>query len=105
MKLLRTLLLTGCFALLIVLAACDNNATDEKATVSDNSTVLKVIAGSELKDIEPMLETIKQKTGVQLQIEYIGTLDGAEKITAQQEPFDIAWFSHAKYLSLSLIHI
>ncbi len=100
MKLLRTLLLTGCFGLLILLAACDNNATDEKATVSDNSTVLKVIAGSELKDIEPMLETIKQKTGVQLQIEYIGTLDGAEKITAQQEPFDIAWFSHAKYLSL-----
>ncbi|MFI3219789.1 MAG: VWA domain-containing protein [Methylococcales bacterium] len=100
MKLLRTLLLTGCFGLLIVLAACDNNATDEKTTASDNSTVLKVIAGSELKDIEPMLETIKQKTGVQLQIEYIGTLDGAEKITAQQEHYDIAWFSHAKYLSL-----
>jgi Ca-activated chloride channel family protein len=61
---------------------------------------LKVIAGSELKDIEPMLATIKEKTGVQLQMEYIGTLDGAEKITAQQEPYDIAWFSHAKYLSL-----
>jgi Ca-activated chloride channel family protein len=59
-----------------------------------------VIAGSELKDIEPMLATIKEKTGVQLQIDYIGTLDGAEKINAQQELYDIAWFSHAKYLSL-----
>jgi Ca-activated chloride channel family protein len=100
MKLLRTLLLTGCFGLLILLTACDKNATDEKSALSDNSSTLKVLAGSELKDIEPMLATIKQKTGVQLQMEYIGTLDGAEKINAQQELYDIAWFSHAKYLSL-----
>jgi Ca-activated chloride channel family protein len=100
MNLLRTLLLTGCFALLLLLSACDNNATDEKTTISDSGNTLKVIAGSELKDIEPMLATIKEKTGVQLQIEYIGTLDGAEKINAQQELYDIAWFSHAKYLSL-----
>ena len=98
MNLLRTLLLTNCFSLLLLLTACDSSTTDNK--VFNNNTVLKVIAGSELKDIEPMLATIKEKTGVQLQMEYIGTLDGAEKITAQQEPFDFAWFSHAKYLSL-----
>jgi Ca-activated chloride channel family protein len=100
MNLLRTLLLTGCFSLLLLLTACDSSTTDTASTTANTGTILKVIAGSELKDIEPMLETIKQKTGVQLQMEYIGTLDGAEKITAQQEPFDIAWFSHAKYLSL-----
>lgn len=70
------------------------------ASISPSYSTLKVIAGSELKDIEPMLETIKNKTGVQLQMEYIGTLDGAEKITTGQESYDMAWFSHAKYLSL-----
>ena len=69
-------------------------------SISPRYSSLKVLAGSELKDIEPMLATIQEKTGVQLQMEYIGTLDGAEKITAGQEPYDVAWFSHAKYLSL-----
>jgi Ca-activated chloride channel family protein len=100
MKLLRTLLLTSCFSLLLLLTACDSSVTEDISKVFDKGTTLKVLAGSELKDIEPMLATIKEKTGVQLQLEYIGTLDGAEKITTQQEPFDLAWFSHAKYLSL-----
>jgi len=100
MNLLRTALLTGCFGLLLLLSACDSTTTDEQSTVSNSNNTLKVIAGSELKDIEPMLATIKEKTGVQLQMEYSGTLDGAEKIVTQQEPYDVAWFSHAKYLSL-----
>jgi Ca-activated chloride channel family protein len=77
----------------------DQNKAAALSSAASYST-LKVIAGSELKDIEPMLAAIKEKTGVQLQMEYIGTLDGAEKIVSQQEPYDIAWFSHAKYLSL-----
>ncbi len=100
MNSLRTILLTNCFSLLLLLTACDSSTTDDISKVFNSGTTLKVIAGSELKDIEPMLATIKEKTGIQLQMEYIGTLDGAEKITAQQEPFDLAWFSHAKYLSL-----
>lgn len=101
MNLLRTLLLTSCFGLLFLLTACDNSSTDKLATIfTDNSSTLKIIAGSELKDLEPMLATIKEKTGVQLQLQYIGTLDGAEQIVAQREYYDVAWFSHAKYLSL-----
>ncbi|MDP3007437.1 MAG: hypothetical protein Q8N30_00005 [Methylococcales bacterium] len=90
MNILRTLL--SIFSLLFLLTACDSSTTDDISKVFNDGTTLKVIAGSELKDIEPMLATIKEKTGVQLQMEYIGTLDGAEKITAQQEPFDLAWF-------------
>jgi len=100
MNILRTTLLTGYFGLLLLLSACDSTTTEEPSKGSINNATLKVIAGSELKDIEPMLATIKEKTGVQLQIEYSGTLDGAEKIVTQQAIFDVAWFSHAKYLSL-----
>jgi Ca-activated chloride channel family protein len=60
---------------------------------------LTVLAGSELRDIEPLLENIRRETGVQLELSYIGTLDGAEKLMAG-EPVDLAWFSHAKYLTL-----
>ncbi len=60
---------------------------------------LKVLAGSELKDLEPMLDEIQQKTGVRLQFEYTGTLDGAEQIMSGAN-VDLAWFSHVKYLNL-----
>ncbi len=101
MTLLRTALLTGLFALAMLLSACDNAEQSEETTpAAESGKTLKVIAGSELKDIEPMLATIQQQTGIRLDMHYIGTLDGAEKIVAAQERFDLAWFSHAKYLSL-----
>lgn len=61
---------------------------------------LKVLAGSELKDVEPLLPELEQATGVHLDLEYSGTLDGVERIQSG-EPFDAAWFSHAKYLMLN----
>ena len=65
----------------------------------DSSKTLSILAGSELKDLEPLFPDIKQATGVTLEPTYIGTLEGAEKI-AGGEPADAAWFSHGKYLSL-----
>lgn len=93
--------LIGFFGFLAYMAInAEKPEETEKTSVPNSESVLKVLAGSELKDIEPMLEMIKSKTGVQLQMEYIGTLDGAEKLTSQPGLYDIAWFSHAKYLSL-----
>ncbi|MFZ5916532.1 MAG: substrate-binding and vWA domain-containing protein [Chloroflexota bacterium] len=63
------------------------------------STELTVLAGSELQDIEPLLDQIRKETGLSLNLHYIGSLDGAEKLMAG-EAFDLAWFSHAKYLTL-----
>jgi len=60
---------------------------------------LTVLAGSELKDLEPLFDQIRRKTGISLEMEYIGTLDGAEKLLLGEE-VDLAWFSHVKYLTL-----
>lgn len=60
---------------------------------------LSVLAGSELKDMEPLLEQLRRETGITLEMRYTGTLDGAEKLMAG-ERVDLAWFSHAKYLLL-----
>jgi len=63
------------------------------------SNTVTVLAGSELKDLEPLFDNIRKNTGVELDMHYIGTLDGAEKLMAGEE-YDMAWFSHAKYLTL-----
>lgn len=73
--------------------------TDPTA-LRQSSDALYIIAGSELKDLEPYLDKIRRNTGVQIAFHYSGTLDGVDRILSG-EAFDAAWFSHGKYLSLS----
>ena len=66
---------------------------------STGTPQLHVLAGSELKDLEPMLPDLLSATGINLKFDYIGTLDGAQAIsTGDSHP--LAWFSSNRYLSL-----
>ena len=87
-KLLSLMLIT--LLLLATLAGCWGG---------DEENTLTVLAGSELRDLEPLFDQIENETGVKLAPKYVGTLDGAELLMAG-ETTDLAWFSHAKYLSL-----
>ncbi|HWO64278.1 MAG TPA: substrate-binding domain-containing protein, partial [Umezawaea sp.] len=64
--------------------------------------VLRVLAGSELADMAPVLEEAAKATGVTVKFSFTGTLDGAESVangTAEQG-FDAVWFSSNRYLEL-----
>ena len=65
----------------------------------NRSETMTVLAGSELSDLEPLFDQIRRETGVQLEMEYVGTLNGAERLLSGEQ-VDLAWFSHAKYLTL-----
>ncbi|GGJ26568.1 substrate-binding and vWA domain-containing protein [Deinococcus roseus] len=73
----------------LLLAACGQN----------KNTTLNVLAGSELKDLTSIFDAMQKETGITLNLQYVGTLDGVEKITTG-DPADLAWFSHGKYLNL-----
>jgi Ca-activated chloride channel family protein len=73
------------------LAACDTSGSAPPA--------LHILAGSELKDLEPMLPDIQKATGLNLKFDYIGTLDGAAAI-AGGDAHTLAWFSSNRYLTL-----
>ena len=60
---------------------------------------LTVMAGSELEDLEPLFPDIARETGVTLEMNYTGTLDGVDRLVGGEQ-VDLAWFSHAKYLTL-----
>jgi len=66
----------------------------------DTAHTLNVLAGSELKDLAPLLPEIQQKTGYQLQLKYTGSLDGAQGIADGTDRSDLAWFSTGNYLTL-----
>ena len=87
------------------MAGChqDNTSTDnaqkESSSVIDQSKVLSLIAGSELKDIEPMLPQIQQATGVSIKLSYAGSIDAAERM-ASDTNLDGAWLASGRYAML-----
>ena len=87
-------LLAGCLAL----GACEKIAP-AAARQDDNGDRLVMLAGSELKDIEALLPSIRAATGVQLVPKYAGTLEAVERLQGG-EAFDLAWLASNRYASL-----
>jgi len=94
MKKLITLL--GLCALLLAGCGKQDNAA---APASDPANTLSVLAGSELKDIEPLLPALTKATGITLQMRYVGTLEAVEKLQAG-EAVDAAWLASNRYAML-----
>jgi Ca-activated chloride channel family protein len=67
---------------------------------SNPTDTLTVLAGSELKDLEPLLPKLEQQTGIALQFDFTGSIDGAQAILNGQQ-VDTAWFSLGNYLTLA----
>jgi Ca-activated chloride channel homolog len=84
-------------ALALLAAGCTGGGG---GTPADPPDTLRVLAGSELRDVEPLAGQIREATGVNLRFEYSGTLEGAERITGGGSRPALAWFSSARYLTL-----
>jgi Ca-activated chloride channel family protein len=89
-------------ALVAALGGCTGGG--DAPPPADPPGTLRVLAGSELKDVEPLTAKIRDATGVNLRFDYAGTLEGAERLAtgpaAEDRPADLAWFSSARYLNL-----
>jgi hypothetical protein len=92
----RARALLAATALALLVAACGKGDPDAGASAGQTLTVL---AGSELRDIEPMLPDLRRATGVDLKMTYSGTLDAVEQLQAGA-PFDVAWLPSGRYAQL-----
>ncbi|MET8046245.1 VWA domain-containing protein [Streptosporangium sp. NPDC005286] len=86
--------------LLVASAAC--GGADTPATPVDGPDVLRVLAGSEIGDLEPLLKRARDAIGVRVALSYAGTLDGADQVArgGADGQYDATWFSSNRYLSL-----
>src|SRR5262252_3318130 len=80
-------------ALLLLTSGCDTSQPE------DTAHTLHVLAGSELKDIVPLLSDVQKSSGYTVQLTYTGSLDGPQSIVSG-DTSDLAWFSSGNYLSL-----
>ncbi|TQS42652.1 substrate-binding domain-containing protein [Cryptosporangium phraense] len=85
-------------------AGCTSSSGDPAPAASGKSspTTLRVLAGSELEDLKPILDDLRTETGVTVQLDYAGTLDGAQAVAdgSAGKKYDAVWFSSNRYLGL-----
>lgn len=83
----------------LLLSGCTPGGSDG----GDADTTLRILAGSEVADLEPLLEEVTERTGVAVEMEYVGTLDGMARVAAGQvDDVDALWFGSNRYLGLLL---
>ncbi|WP_329619999.1 VWA domain-containing protein [Streptomyces sp. NBC_01255] len=63
---------------------------------------LKVLASSELSDMEPLLGDLRRDTGITLEMEYQGTVEAAAGLAAGRYRHDLAWLSSSRPFQLLL---
>ncbi|WP_232295416.1 VWA domain-containing protein [Parafrankia sp. EUN1f] len=99
----------GALVLLIVLAtaaaalgACSGSAGTDPDDPGRGGGTLRILAGSELRDLDGLLDDFRRQTGIQVTLEYTGTLDAVDRITAGTTDADAAWLASDRYLRLAL---
>ncbi|MFF0548011.1 extracellular solute-binding protein [Streptomyces sp. NPDC004311] len=97
---------TGIALALAVLAAAtactSKDGPEEPAETAYKEGTLRVLASSELADMEPVLEQARKATGVTVKLTWSGTLDAAEQVASGQADgrYDAIWLSSNDYLRL-----
>lgn len=82
-----------------LLAGCTPTPAPAPEPVDGPATTLRVLAGSELADMEPILADAATATGVTVEFEFVGSLEGAERVAAGGA-YDAVWFSSNRYLEM-----
>jgi Ca-activated chloride channel homolog len=97
-------ILAGVAVLGIMLTGCSSNNTDTTVTnaLSDGPNALRVLAGSEVSDMAPILADLKNETGVEIKVDYAGTLEGTQNVAngSVNGKYDATWFPSNRYLAL-----
>ncbi|NEB39927.1 substrate-binding domain-containing protein [Streptomyces sp. SID14515] len=104
----RTLLPLLAAVLLVPLAACttDKDAGRDSGRGGDDGRArtgtVRVLASSELSDMEPLLEKAREATGITVRPTWAGTLDAVERLASGKADgaFDAVWLSSNDYLRL-----
>ncbi|MFI1222591.1 MULTISPECIES: substrate-binding domain-containing protein [unclassified Streptomyces] len=104
----RALLPLLAVALLVPLAACttDGKAGRGSGPGDDDGRAragtLRVLASSELSDMEPLLAKAREATGITVRPTWAGTLDAVERLASGKadRAYDAVWLSSNDYLRL-----
>ena len=88
----------------VLLCACSNHGEQGTPAAPPPKAVdLRILAGSELKELEPDIKGAARTVGLTVEVSYSGTLDMVDRINAG-EPFDAILPPNGAYPVLALTH-
>jgi Ca-activated chloride channel family protein len=84
---------------LLLAAACTGGSGSGSGS---GKKTLRILAGSELADLKPILDQAKKDIGVTVKLDYAGTLAGVQQVLdgTASRGHDAIWFSSNRYLAL-----
>ncbi|WP_033400546.1 VWA domain-containing protein [Actinokineospora enzanensis] len=82
-----------------LLAGCSDDSGSKPEPSPAEPGKLRVLAGSELADLKPVLDRAAQATGVRVEFTFSGTIEAAETLAAggADGAYDAVWFSANRY--------
>ncbi|GAA2772532.1 substrate-binding domain-containing protein [Streptomyces rameus] len=92
----RILTLVLCLVLLATLGGLVSCSGDDRGP----DITLHVLASDELADMRPLLDRLREDTGVRLDLDYRPTNDAADTLLTGRHSYDLAWLSSDRYLRL-----
>ncbi|MFK0247821.1 substrate-binding domain-containing protein [Amycolatopsis azurea] len=84
-------LLAGLCCLLLVVAACTSGGEKVK---------LRVLASPELADLGPILDDLREETGIELEMDFQGTVNESTALIPGRAAHDLAWLSTDRFFQL-----
>lgn len=84
----------------VMMSGCSRKSADG-GTAGGSRADLRILAGSELKDLAPDIEAAARTAGVKVELSYSGTLDMVDRINAGED-FDAILPPNGAYPSLAL---
>jgi Ca-activated chloride channel homolog len=91
----------GWFATLLcmtLIAAACTSTTEPQAEI----VTLRALATPELTDMEPLLDDLRRDTGVQLLLDYQGSVEASNAINPGDYRHDLAWLASDRYFQLKV---
>ncbi|WP_328606993.1 substrate-binding and VWA domain-containing protein [Amycolatopsis sp. NBC_00345] len=84
---------------LLALAGCSSTADPSEPAGPPEPGTLRVLAGSELADLQPVLDEAAKATGVKVKLTFTGTLEGTQSLAngSLDGRYDAVWFSSNRY--------
>lgn len=97
------------FALLCVLLLCalvlpgcgkaDGGTSGSVTTIGSGSKVLRIVSGSENKELEPILTDFADRNQVRIEMTYMGSLDIMRALQEEDFPYDAVWPASSIWLN------
>lgn len=86
--------------LAICLAGCGESGTSQTSEApEDSEAVIRILSGSENKELEPILKDYEQKNHVKIEMTYAGSLDIMRSLQKQEFKYDAVWPASSIWLN------